>query len=107
MSARWTRFAHMSETVVSDHELLAAGVRDLVEENAAHARRLDRLLQFHSRCERRSGDDRFELTPVQETVVEVGELWGLSPGRVRSSALAVGCAGMSFAAFSSSKCRRS
>ncbi len=75
----------MSErSSLSDHDLLAAGVHDLVLENAAHARRLDRLLEFHRRCEERSDDSRFPLTPVQETVVEVGELWGLSPGRVRS-----------------------
>ena len=69
----------------SDHDLLAGGVEDLVTENAAAARRLGRLVEFHRRCGHRVvPEGHFGLTPVQETVVEVGELWGLSPGRVRS-----------------------
>ena len=69
----------------SDRDLLAGGVEDLVTENAAAARRLGRLVEFHRRCGHRVvPEGHFTLTPVQETVVEVGELWGLSPGRVRS-----------------------
>ena len=69
----------------SDRDLLAGGVEDLVTENAAAARRLGRLVEFHRRCGHRVvPEGHFALTPVQETVVEVGELWGLSPGRVRS-----------------------
>ncbi len=72
-------------TDLSDHDLLGGGVRDLVAENAAAARRLARLLEFHRRRERDVAEPgHFVLTPVQETVIEVGELWGLSPGRVRS-----------------------
>ena len=44
---------------LSDHNLLAAGVHDLVLENAAHDRRLERLLAFHRRCEERADDSRF------------------------------------------------
>ena len=75
----------MTLRAMSDHDLLAGGVEDLVTENAAAARRLARLVEFHRRCaDRAAPAGHFTLTPVQETVVEVGELWGLSPGRVRS-----------------------
>ena len=72
---------------LSDHDLLAGGIEDLVAENAAAARRLARLLEFHQRCEcgtSAQAESHFALTPLQETVIEVGDLWGYSPGRIRS-----------------------
>lgn len=76
---------------LSDHALLAGGVHDLVVENAAAASRLQRMLEFYQRrcaeVDPAAVPGRRALTPVQETVIEVGELWGLSPGRVRSDLL--------------------
>ena len=76
---------------VSDHELLAGGVGDLVAEDASAAARLARLLAFHERRLAEpadplplAGSRHHRLTPLQETIVEVGELWSLSPGQVRS-----------------------
>ncbi len=70
----------------SDRDLLAGGVEDLVTENATAARRLGRLVEFHRRCGHRvAPEGHFTLTPVQETVVEVGELWGQLAGKSFSS----------------------
>jgi hypothetical protein len=94
-----TRFAHMSEASdaydeLSDHDLLAGGVHDLAAEAAASAARLGRLLAFHDRLVARAvaappsqppeGERRRHLSALQETIVEAGSLWGLSPGRVRA-----------------------
>ncbi len=73
---------------VDDHDLLADGVRDGVAESRAAARRWARLVEFHRRrdadCRAREAvSPHFTLTPRQETVVEVSELWGLTEGRVR------------------------
>lgn len=66
-------------------------MHDLVAENAAAASRLQRMLVFYQRrcteTDPSAVPGRRALSPVQETVVEVGELWGLSPGRVRSGLL--------------------
>ena len=72
---------------LSDHDLLAGGLVDQLEGNQCVARRLARMVEFCSRREadfqaRRASDPHFTLTPLQETVVEVGELWGLAAGRV-------------------------
>jgi hypothetical protein len=82
---------------VSDHELLAGGVHDQVAESAAAARQVARLLVFHDRRTAEQAEEdtrrkaeqgdlpgRRRLTALQETIVEVGELWGLSAGRIRS-----------------------
>jgi hypothetical protein len=101
-----TRFTHVSEPEcessdrydeMSDHDLLAGGVHDLAVETAASAARLARLLAFHDRLVDRAaaerlqelpdppeGERRRHLSALQETIVEAGSLWGLSPGRVRA-----------------------
>ena len=73
----------------SDHQLLDGGLDDEVAANVFAARRLARLDEFRCRMERdhqarRANDPYFALTPIQETVVEAGELWGLSEGRIRA-----------------------
>jgi hypothetical protein len=76
---------------LDDHALLAGGVHYLVAENSAAASRLLRMLVFYERrcavVDPSAVPGRRALTAVQETVIEVGELWGLSPGRVRSDLL--------------------
>ena len=74
---------------VSDHDLLLGGLSDEVAANVCAARRLARLEEFRCRRERdqharHAADPHFALTPIQETVIEAGELWGLSEGRVRA-----------------------
>jgi Domain of unknown function (DUF222)/HNH endonuclease len=79
-----TDLAHLD-----DHALLAGGVDDLVAENQAHARLWSRMLALHDRraadhLARRAEEPHFTLTPRQETVVEVGELWSMDERWVRS-----------------------
>ncbi len=74
---------------VSDHDLLLGGVADAVAENRAGAQKWLRLLTYYRR---READDHvryaraphFALTARQQTVAEVGELWGMAPHRARS-----------------------
>lgn len=73
----------------SDHDLLAGGLDDEVVANMFAARRLGRLEEFRSRMERdqrarRANDPHFGLTPIQETVIEAGELWGRSEAGIRA-----------------------
>jgi Domain of unknown function (DUF222) len=73
---------------LSDHDLLVGGLSDLVGETAHAARRLLRLHTFFCRLEldhqaRLAAEPYFTLTPLQETVVEVSELWGLTAGQVK------------------------
>ncbi len=73
---------------LSDHDLLAGGLEDQRAENAAAAYRLARLDEFRIRQEadhkaRQADSPHFTLTPIQETVIEAGELWGYSVGRIR------------------------
>jgi Domain of unknown function (DUF222) len=72
---------------LSDHDLIAGGLDDLVGENAHAARRLARLHAFFCRLEvdyraRKAEQPHFTLTPRQETIVEVSEVWGLTTGQV-------------------------
>jgi hypothetical protein len=74
---------------LSEHDLLADGLEDQVRENFYAAQRLARLEEFRARQEaqqeaRKADEPHFVLTPLQETVIEAGELWGLSEGRLRS-----------------------
>lgn len=65
---------------LSDHDLLAGGVMDAIAENRAAAQKWARLVTYFRR---RKADDEarheespyFALTPRQQTVVEVCELW--------------------------------
>lgn len=73
---------------LSDHDLLAGGVVDSIAENRAAAQRWARLVTFFRR---RGADDaarheespHFALTPRQQTVIEVGELWCMPESWVR------------------------
>jgi hypothetical protein len=65
---------------LSDHDLLSGGVVDAIAENRAAAQRWARLVVFFRRREaddaaRHEASPHFALTPRQQTVVEVGELW--------------------------------
>jgi hypothetical protein len=65
---------------LSDHDLLAGGVVDAIAENRAAAQKWARLVTFFRRREaddaaRHEASPHFALTPRQQTVVEVGELW--------------------------------
>lgn len=74
---------------LSDHDLLLGGLEEEVTANVCGARRLARLEEFRCRLERdqqarHAENPHFALTPIQETVIEVGELWGLGEARVRA-----------------------
>jgi hypothetical protein len=75
-------------TKLSDHDLLLGGRADAIAENRASAQRWARLVEFHRRREqqysaKKKQSPHFALTARQETVVEVGELWGMSAAWVR------------------------
>ena len=75
--------------LLSDHDLLAGARDDLMQENFYAARRLARLDEFRRRRERdykarKANEPLFTLTPLQETVVEIGPLLGHEAGKVRS-----------------------
>ncbi len=74
---------------MDDHDLLAGGVADTWLANKANGRRWARLVEFHRRREasyavHERSEQKFLLTARQETVVEVGELWAMSEGWLRS-----------------------
>jgi hypothetical protein len=73
---------------LSDRELLLAGRRARIAQNRANAERWRCLAEFYRR--RLAAEDRktaasphFALTARQETVVEIGPLWGVDAARVR------------------------
>jgi hypothetical protein len=73
---------------LSDHDLLAGGVVATIAEARAAAQKWARLVTYFRR--RQADDDarhdespHFALTPRQQTVVEVGELWGMPESWVR------------------------
>jgi hypothetical protein len=75
-------------TELSDHDLLLGGREDVIAENRAGAQRWARLVEFYRRREQQfpaknKQSQHFALTARQETVVEVGELWGMSATWVR------------------------
>ena len=75
-------------TALSDRDLLLGGRSDVLAENRANGRRWARLVEFYRRRERQhsgkvSESPHFALTARQETVVEVGELWGMPETWVR------------------------
>ena len=75
-------------TDLSDHDLLLGGRGDVIAENRASAQRWARLVEFFRRREQhypaaKKQSPHFALTARQETVVEVGELWGMSATWVR------------------------
>jgi hypothetical protein len=75
-------------TELSDRALLLGGRDDVVAENRACAQRWARLVEFYRRREAaylaaKKASPHFALTARQETVVEVGELWGVSEAWLR------------------------
>ncbi len=75
-------------TRLSDRDLLLGGRSHVIAENRAGAQRWARLVEFFRRRERehparKARSPHFALTARQETVVEVGELWGMSETWVR------------------------
>ena len=71
-------------STLSDRDLLLGGRDEVIAQNRANAQRWARLVEFFRRMERRypakkQATPNFALTARQETVVEVGDLWGLSP----------------------------
>ncbi len=73
---------------LSDRDLLLGGRDEVVAENRAAAQRWARLVEFYRRLEQEHPrklreSPHFALTARQETVVEVGELWGMSESWVR------------------------
>lgn len=72
----------------SDRGLLLAGRRARLRENQANAERWLCLVEFYRRRlsteeQRRAASPHFALTARQETVVEIGALWGMDSSRVR------------------------
>jgi hypothetical protein len=70
-------------TALSDRDLLLGGRDEVIAENRASAQRWARMVEFFRRRERAHPEQKrqsphFALTARQETVVEVGELWGMS-----------------------------
>ena len=72
----------------SDREVLLAGRRARIAENAANAQRWLCFVEFYRRRlvtedQKKAASPHFALTARQETVVEIGSLWGMDAGRVR------------------------
>jgi hypothetical protein len=87
---------------LSDHDLLAGGVVATIEENRAAARKWARLVTFFRRREadddaRHDESPHFALTPRQQTVVEVGELWCMPESWVRKQLNIALCVSTHFA----------
>lgn len=73
---------------LSVRALLLAGRRARIAENAANAQRWLCFAEFYRRRlateeRRREASPHFALTARQETVVEIGSLWGMDASRVR------------------------
>jgi hypothetical protein len=73
---------------LGDHELLLAGRRARIAENRANGMRWLCFVEFYRRraateAQRKAASPHFALTARQETVVEIGSLWGMDAARVR------------------------
>lgn len=73
---------------MTDRDVLLAGRRARVAENKANAERWLCFAEFYRRRlateeRRREASPHFALTARQETVVEIGSLWGMDASRVR------------------------
>jgi hypothetical protein len=73
---------------LTDRDVLLAGRRARVAENKANAERWLCFVEFYRRRlateeQRRAASPHFALTARQETVVEIGALWGMDASRVR------------------------
>ncbi len=74
--------------VATDREVLLAGRRARVRESQASAERWLCFVEFYRRRlateeRKRAASPHFALTARQETVVEIGALWGMDASRVR------------------------
>ncbi len=74
---------------LSDREVLLAGRRARMAESRANGQRWLCFVEFYRRRlateqQRRDGSPHFALTARQETVVEIGSLWGMDASRVRT-----------------------
>ena len=74
---------------LDDHELLLAGRRARIAENRASAERWSCFVEFYRRRvrteqQKKAASPHFALTARQETVVEIGSLWGMDAARVRT-----------------------
>jgi hypothetical protein len=73
---------------LGDRELLLSGRRARIAENQANADRWLCFVEFYRRrlateAQRKTASPHFALTARQETVVEIGSLWGMDAARVR------------------------
>jgi hypothetical protein len=73
---------------LSDRDVLLAGRRARIAENQANADRWLCFVEFYRRRlatedQKRAASPHFALTARQETVVEIGALWGMDASRVR------------------------
>src|ERR671919_326537 len=68
-------------SVLNDHDLLHGGVRDVVIENQANARRWARLVELHRRSP--DTDGNFAMTAREWTAAAVTEAWGISDRHAR------------------------
>jgi hypothetical protein len=73
---------------LSDRELLLVGRRARIAANRANGERWLSIVEFYRRraateVQRRAASPHFALTARQETVVEIGSLWGMDASRVR------------------------
>lgn len=73
---------------VSDREVLLAGRRAKAAESRANGERWLCFVEFYRRRvatedQKRAASPHFALTARQETVVEIGSLWGMDASRVR------------------------
>jgi hypothetical protein len=73
---------------MSDRDVLLAGRRARIAENRANSERWLCFAEFYRRRtstedQRNAASPHFALTARQETVVEIGSLWGMDAGRVR------------------------
>lgn len=73
----------------SDRDVLLVGRRARIAENSANGQRWLCLVEFYRRRlatepMRRAASPHFALTARQETVVEIGSLWGMDASRVRT-----------------------
>jgi hypothetical protein len=74
----------------TDREVLLAGRRALLRENQSNAERWLCFVEFYRRRltteeQRSAASPHFALTARQETVVEIGALWGMDSGRARKA----------------------
>jgi uncharacterized protein DUF222/HNH endonuclease len=81
MDQHHLRFGEFNTGMLSDHDLLHGGVRDVVIENQANARRWARLVELHRRAP--DTDGNFAMTAREWTTAAVTETWGYGDRHAR------------------------